>query len=116
MRAAVVERYGAPEVVQVRDVADPVAGKGQVVVRIRATTVNSGDARIRGCQFPPGFSVPGRLALGWRGPRRQVLGVVYSGVVESVGAGVTGVVPGDEVAGMTGAAMGALAVLAWLRT
>lgn len=115
MRAAVVQRYGPPEVVRVRDVADPVAGKGQVLVRVRATTVNSGDARIRGASFPPGFAVPARLALGLRGPRRSVLGVVYSGVVEAVGAGVAGVSVGDEVCGMTGARMGAHAELAAVR-
>lgn len=115
MRAAVVERYGPPEVVQVQDVPEPRAGRGQVVVRVRATTVNSGDARIRGCRFPAGFAVPGRLALGWNGPRRRVLGVVYSGVVESLGPGVEGVSVGDEVAGMTGARMGAHAELAAVR-
>lgn len=115
MRAAVVERYGPPEVVRVRDVADPVAGKGQVLVRVRATTMNSGDARIRGASFPPGFAVPARLALGLRGPRRPVLGVVYSGVVEAVGVGVAGVSVSDEVCGMTGARMGAHAELAAVR-
>ena len=115
MRAAVVERYGPPEVVQVQDLPEPRAGKGQVVVRVRATTVNSGDARIRGCRFPAGFAVPGRLALGWNGPRRRVLGVVYSGAVESVGPGVEGVAVGDEVVGMTGAGMGAHAELAAVR-
>lgn len=115
MRAAVVARYGPPEVVSVHDVPDPVAGKDQVLVRVHATTVNSGDARIRGCHFPPGFAVPGRLALGLRGPRRGVLGVVYSGVVEAVGPGVAGVAVGDEVCGMTGARMGAHAELAAVR-
>jgi len=111
MRAAVVERYGPPEVVSVVERPAPVAGKGQALVRVHATVVNSGDARIRGCRFPPGFTLPGRLALGWRGPRQGVLGVVYSGVVEAVGAGVHGVAVGDEVCGMTGAAFGAHAEL-----
>lgn len=115
MRAAVVERYGPPEVVSVVERPDPVAGKGQVLVRVHATALNSGDARIRGCRFPRGFAVPGRLALGIRGPRRAVLGVVYSGVVEAVGPGVSGVSVGDEVCGMTGAGMGAHAELAAVR-
>lgn len=115
MKAAVVERYGPPEVVSVRDVPDPVAGRGQVLVRVHATAVTSGDARIRGRHFPPGFALPARLAIGWRGPRRSVLGVVYSGVVEAVGAGVTGVAVGDEVCGMTGARMGAHAELVAVR-
>lgn len=115
VKAAVVERYGPPEVVSVRDLPDPVAGKGQLLVRVHATTLNSGDARIRGASFPPGFALPARLALGLRGPRRPVLGVVYSGVVEAVGGGVTGVAVGDEVCGMTGARMGAHAELAAVR-
>lgn len=115
MRAAVVERYGPPEVVSVVDLPDPVAGKGQVLVRVHTTTLNSGDARIRGRRFPRGFGVPARLALGLRGPRRAVLGVVYSGVVEAVGPGVSGVAVGDEVCGMTGARMGAHAELAAVR-
>jgi NADPH:quinone reductase-like Zn-dependent oxidoreductase len=115
MKAAVVERYGPPEVVSVVDLPDPVAGKGQVLVRVHATTLNSGDARVRGCTFPRGFALPGRLALGLRGPRRSVLGVAYSGVVEGVGPGVTGMSVGDEVCGMTGARMGAHAELAAVR-
>ncbi len=111
MRAAVVDRYGPPEVVSVVERAAPVAGKGRVVVRVHATTLNSGDARIRGCRFPRGFAVPGRLALGIRGPRQPVLGVVYSGTVEAVGSGVDGFAVGDDVCGMTGAAMGAHAEL-----
>ena len=115
MKAAVVQRYGPPEVVSVVDVPDPVAGPGRLLVRVRATTLTSGDARIRGCRFPPGFGVPGRLALGLRGPRRSVLGGTYSGVVEAVGAGVTGFAVGDEVCGMTGARMGGHAELAAVR-
>ena len=111
MKAAVVERYGPPEVVSVVERPAPVAGKGRVAVRVPATTLNSGDARIRGCRFPRGFAVPGRLALGIRGPRQPVLGAVYSGVVEAVGPGVSGFAVGDEVCGMTGAAMGAHAEL-----
>ena len=115
MRAAVVEKYGPPEVVSVVERPTPVAGKGRVMVRVHATTLNSGDARIRGCRFPRGFAVPGRLALGIRGPRQPVLGVVYSGVVEALGPGVDGFAVGDEVCGMTGAAFGAHAELVAVR-
>ena len=115
MRAAVVTAYGPPEVVHVEEVPDPTPAQGQVLVRVRATTVNSGDARIRGSRFPRGFGLLGRLALGVRRPRRPVLGVVYSGVVEAVGPGVPGVAVGDEVCGMTGARMGAHAELAAVR-
>ena len=114
MRAAVVDRYGPPEVVEVREVAQPAPRGDQVLVRVIATPVTSGDARIRAARFPPGFVVLARAALGFRGPRRSVLGGVLSGVVEAVGDKVTGFAVGDEVCGMTGVRMGAHAELAVL--
>ena len=107
MRAAVVTRYGPPEVVETRDVPVPVPRHAQVLVRVAATTVNSGDARIRGADFPPGFAAPARLAIGFSGPRHPVLGATFSGEVVDVGHGVTTLQVGTQVAGMTGFAMGA---------
>lgn len=107
MKAAVVERYGPPEVVRILEVPRPVPRDDQVLVRVEAAAVTSGDARIRGATFPPGFAVPGRVALGVRRPRRRILGSSFSGVVEGVGAQVQGLTPGDEVCGMAGTRMGA---------
>ncbi|MFD6054652.1 NAD(P)-dependent alcohol dehydrogenase [Agromyces sp. NPDC060279] len=124
MRAVVVERYGPPEVARLVERPDPVPGPGQVLVRVEASTVNSGDARIRAGRFPAGFGPVARLAFGLRGPRRPVLGNVIAGVVVAVGppprgrgaarlAGTPGarLEVGDRVCGMTGAAMGAHAEL-----
>jgi NADPH:quinone reductase-like Zn-dependent oxidoreductase len=107
MKAAVAERYGSPEVVRILEVPRPEPRADEVLVRVRAAAVTSGDARIRGAHFPPGFAVPGRAALGVFRPRRRVLGSSFSGVVESVGSAVGGFVPGDEVSGMVGTRMGA---------
>ena len=106
MRAAVVERYGPPEVVRVVDVPRPTPGADGVLVRVASTAVTSGDARIRAARFPPGFAVPARLAIGITGPRRRVLGMSFSGVVEAVGDDVRGIRAGDEVCGTTGTRMG----------
>lgn len=123
MRAAVIDRYGPPELVRIAELPDPVPGRGEVLVRVEATSVNSGDARIRGARFPKGFGAGARLAIGLRGPRRRVLGVVFSGVVVGVGpdasgarsrggaAEASGFAIGDRVCGMTGASMGAHAEL-----
>jgi NADPH:quinone reductase-like Zn-dependent oxidoreductase len=115
MRAAVVSEYGPPGVVRVEEVEDPVPGANDVLVRVRATAVTSGDARIRGARFPRGFAPFARLALGVRRPRRPVLGLTFSGTVEAVGSKVTGVAVGDEVAGSTGVRMGAHAELVAVR-
>lgn len=111
MRAAIVEQYGPPEVVRVRTLPDPRVGSGRVLVRVHAAAVTSADGRIRAARFPHGFGLPARLAFGVRRPRRGVLGGVYSGVVERVGEGVTGVAVGDEVCGMTGVSLGTHAEL-----
>lgn len=111
MKAAIVERYGPPEVVQVIDHPDPRPKPGDVIVRVAASAVSSGDARIRGASFPRGFGPLARPALGLRGPRVKVLGVAFSGVVETVGSDVREVFVGDEVCGMTGVSMGAHAEL-----
>lgn len=107
MRAVVVDRYGPPDVARIGEVPRPVPGRDEVLVRVVAAAVTSGDARIRGGRFPPGFALPARLAFGLRGPRRRILGMVFSGVVEDVGPGVSSVAPGHAVCGMTGISMGA---------
>ena len=107
MRAAVVDRYGAPEVVRVAEVARPEPRSGEVLVLVRAVAVTSGDARIRGARFPAGFGFLARLMFGIVRPRRPILGSSFSGVIETVGARVTGLAAGDEVCGMTGTKLGA---------
>ncbi|WP_406864320.1 NAD(P)-dependent alcohol dehydrogenase [Streptomyces sp. HUAS MG47] len=107
MQAAVVERYGAPDVVRVREVPRPAPRGGEVLVRVKAVAVTSADSRIRGARFPSGFGVFARLAFGVFRPRRTVLGSSFSGEVVAVGAGVLDFAPGDEVCGMTGVRMGA---------
>ena len=67
MRAAVIERYGPPEVIEIREVPTPVPGDGEILVRITVTTVNSGDARVRGLNVPRGMTLMMRLSLGWSG-------------------------------------------------
>ncbi len=107
MRAASVSRYGPPEVVTIEELPRPAPHSGEVLVRIEAVAVTSGDARMRAGRFPRGFGAPARIAIGVRGPRSRVLGSALSGVVETVAEGTTQFVVGDTVAGMTGARFGA---------
>lgn len=109
MKAAVFDRYGPPEVLRLADVPQPAPGPKDALVRVHAVAATSGDARIRGANFPPGFALFGRLAFGVFRPRRKILGGSFSGVVESVGSAVTRLRPGDEVSGMSGARLGGYA-------
>jgi NADPH:quinone reductase-like Zn-dependent oxidoreductase len=96
MRAAVRVRYGPPEVVRIADVAKPTAGAHEVLVKVRATTVNRTD-----CGFLSGKPWFVRLFSGVRKPKATVLGCEFSGIVEAVGSGVTSFAVGDEVFGFS---------------
>ncbi|HUG63933.1 MAG TPA: NAD(P)-dependent alcohol dehydrogenase [Gaiellaceae bacterium] len=100
MRAAFRERYGPPaKVVELREVEKPAPAEDEVLVRVRATSVNIADWY--GVVGRPRI---GRLAMGLRSPKEKRLGVDYAGVVEDVGKDVTEFRPGDEVfGGRTGA-------------
>lgn len=100
MLAAVQTAYGAPDVVTIKDIPKPIPAAGEVLVRIVATTVTSGDARLRACRVPASLWLPARLFLGITKPRRTVLGSEFSGIVEAVGSGVTRLAIGDHVFGM----------------
>jgi NADPH:quinone reductase-like Zn-dependent oxidoreductase len=97
MKAAVCERYGPPEVVQIRDVPKPVPADGEVRVKAFATTVNSGDARVRAVRVPRGLGIPMRLRLGVTRPRNPILGFEVAGQVDTIGKAVTQFQAGDRV-------------------
>ncbi len=106
MKAALFKRYGPPEVLQIEKVNTPSPKENQILIRNSYTSVNSGDWRLR---KPDPFAV--RLIFGLFKPAKskQILGVVFSGIVEQTGSKVTGFKPGDRVFGMTGMSMGTYA-------
>ena len=107
MRAAVVERYGPPEVVTIREVETPRPADDEVLVRVVATAVNSGDTRVRALRVPRGLSLMMRLQLGFSGPKQPILGFDAAGEVASVGKDVRRFRPGDRVIATRGFAWGA---------
>lgn len=106
MRAARNERFGAPEVVRVTEVPKPSPKPGELLVRIHAVTVSVADQRLRSRRVPRGLALAVAPVVGLFRPRIRVLGMDASGVVESVGDGVTQFAPGDEVMIMRGTRMG----------
>jgi NADPH:quinone reductase-like Zn-dependent oxidoreductase len=92
MKAIVRHVYGSPDVLRLEDVPTPVPGDDEVLVRVRASSINRTDLE----------SVTGRPAMyrafmGVRRPRSKWLGLDAAGEVEAVGAGVTSFKPGDRV-------------------
>jgi NADPH:quinone reductase-like Zn-dependent oxidoreductase len=90
MKAVVLHEYGGPEKLKYEEVADPVAGEGQVLVRVAATSVNPIDYKLRSGIFKDFMPLT----------FPAILGNDFSGIVRSVGAGVSGFAVGDKVMGM----------------
>ena len=110
MKAVVCDRYGPPEVLRLSDVERPAPGPDQVLIRIRATTVNRSDTETR-----RGSPPVARLLTGLRRPRHRILGSELAGVVEAAGPAVTEFSAGDEVFGVKAWTFGAHAEFVCMR-
>ena len=89
MKAVICTKYGDPEVLQLMDVEKPVPKSNEVLIKIIATSVTASDCIMRSLNLSPMMKVLARLALGFTKPRKPILGIVLSGIVESVGDKVT---------------------------
>jgi NADPH:quinone reductase-like Zn-dependent oxidoreductase len=94
MKAIVREKYGSAEVLSLEDVPTPIPGDGEILVRVRAASLNTADLdQLQG--RPPAA----RVFSGLLAPRSRVLGLDMAGQVEATGPGVTRFQPGDGVWG-----------------
>ena len=109
MKAVICTTYGMPDVLKLMEVEKPKPKDNEVLVKIRATAVNSGDVRVRGLAVNGFLRIVMRFVLGFSKPRKPVLGTVLSGVVEEVGKSVKAFKIGDEVFASTGFRFGAYA-------
>jgi len=91
MKAVIYEQFGDPEVLRLREVGEPVPGRGELLVRIRAASVNPLDWKIRSGTM--------KFLAGRKFPKRT--GIDFCGVVEACGPNVVGLKPGDEILGET---------------
>ena len=101
MKAASILAYGPAQNLRLVDLPLPKVGNGQLRVRVIASSVTSGDTRIRGFKGAGLFWLPLRLMMGLFRPRQQVPGMDYSGIVDEVDPSVTEFKTGDEVYGIS---------------
>ena len=95
MRAVVHDRFGPPEVLRVEDVPAPVPADDELLVRVRAATVNQTDCHVRRAE-----PIPWRFRIGVFRPKWRTLGMEFAGEVEAVGSAVAEFGVGDRVFGM----------------
>ncbi|NDI35028.1 zinc-binding dehydrogenase [Chengkuizengella sediminis] len=117
MKAIICQKYGPPEVLQLNEVEKPIPKNNEVLIKIHSTAVTASDCVIRGFKMPGNPSFPKkqimelmmRLFIGFSKPRNPIIGLVFSGVVESVGKDIKGYKKGDQVYGFTGISRGTYA-------
>jgi len=109
LKAIVYERYGSPDVLQLQEVEKPSPKNNEVLIKIHAATVTSGDCRVRSLNVPAGFRFIMRLVFGISKPRQPILGSELAGVIESVGKDVSKFKVGDAVFAFSDAALGCYA-------
>jgi NADPH:quinone reductase-like Zn-dependent oxidoreductase len=115
MKAVICTRYGPPEVLQIKEVEKPVPKDNEVLIKIHSTTVHIGDTKVR--RLAPGlgpikdffFKPMMRLMLGFKGPRKKILGMELAGEIEAVGKDVSQFKTGDSVFASTEFEFGAYA-------
>lgn len=115
MKAVICSKYGPPEVLELQDIDKPIPKDEEVLIKIQATTVHIGDTKIR--SFKPGlgpvqdflFKPIMRFMIGFRGPRKKILGMELAGDIEAIGKDVTLFKPGDKVFAATEMSFGAYA-------
>ncbi len=108
MKAMVFRKYGPPDVLQLQEVAKPIPKEDQVLIRIKAATVTTGDCEIRRFKIAFLFWLPFRIFMGLRKPRgTKILGMELAGEIEAVGKDVELFKKGDQVFAATGAGFGA---------
>ena len=100
MKAIVYTKYGPPEVLQIKEVAKPVPKDNEVLIKVHATVVTAEDPGARSGSFPPLFWLLGRSITGFIRPKRQILGGVLAGEIESTGRDVKRFKVGDQVFGI----------------
>jgi len=117
MKGIICAKYGPPEVLQLKEVEKPIPKNNEVLIKIHATCVTASDCIIRGFNMPGKLRFPKKQIMelmmkfyvGFKKPRKPILGLVLSGEIESAGKDIKQFKIGDQVYGFTGFSFGAYA-------
>jgi NADPH:quinone reductase-like Zn-dependent oxidoreductase len=109
MKAIVCTRYGPPEVLQLREVAQPTPKNNEVLVKIHAAAVTVSDCMVRSGKVNVLLWIPMRMFVGFRRPRKPILGLELAGEIEATGKDVKRFEKGDQVFAFAGKRFGAYA-------
>jgi NADPH:quinone reductase-like Zn-dependent oxidoreductase len=97
MKAIVATKYGAPEVLQLKEIEKPTPKANELLIKVHATTVTAADFRMRSFTVPPLLWIPARIVLGLTKPKQPIFGSELAGEVVAVGQAVTRFKAGDQV-------------------
>lgn len=101
MKAVHYERYGPPEVLQLKEVAKPIPKANEILLKIRAAAVTMGDCELRSPKIPSLTWFMARLYFGLLKPRKKVLGSYFAGEIDSIGDEVKSFKIGDRIFGIS---------------
>jgi len=109
MKAIICTKYGPPEVLQLKEVAKPTPKNNEVLIKVYAAAVTVSDCIVRSGKVNILLSIPMRIFIGFRRPRKPILGLELAGQIEAIGKDVKRFKKGDQVFAFTGKRFGAYA-------
>jgi NADPH:quinone reductase-like Zn-dependent oxidoreductase len=115
MKAIVCTKYGSPDVLQLQEVEKPTPKDNEVLIKIHASAVTVSDCIVRSGKVNILLWIPMRIFVGFRRPRRSILGLELSGEIEEIGKDIKRLKKGEEVFAFTGRKFGAYAEYTCMR-